>query len=122
MQQGSDCKANRLARDLNRRLNQDLKKQRTKARNGKIRGESASWMRRMEMAFKWESNAVAKLKVCLGGAELEAQLEKAIDIMKDLDRMEKIQESMKAKLGNSSSRFRPEDYIKIKDNLNNKND
>ena len=47
-------------------------------------------------AFKRQLNTV---EGCLGGAELEAQLEKAIDIMKDLDRMEKIQATMKAKLG-----------------------
>ena len=43
LEQGLSCKANSLARVLNQNLN----KQRKKARNGKIRGESAS---QIEMA------------------------------------------------------------------------
>ena len=56
-------------------------------------------MGRLEMAFKRELNEVENQEVCLGGAELEVQLERAIDIMKEVERLEKIQTRMEAKLG-----------------------
>ena len=102
VQQGLGCKANGLARDLNQKFKQYLNKQRVKARNGKIKGESASRMGQIKMAlkllkaFKRQLNTV---EGCLGGAELEAQLEKAIDIMNDVDRVKKIHTKMEAKLG-----------------------
>ena len=98
VQHGSSCKANGLARVLHKKVNENLNKQRIKARNGKIRGESALRMGRLEMAFRGELDAVENQKACLGGAKLEAQLGKAIDIMKEVERAEKIHKRMEAKL------------------------
>ena len=89
-QRGLGCKTNGLARTFAQKLNQNLSKQRIKGRNGKIRGESESRMGQMAAAFaKFDRklNEMETQGVCLGdqsshgGAELEAQLEKAIDIM-----------------------------------------
>lgn len=44
----------------------------------------------MKVAFKKKLISVEKNDLCLGGAKLEAFLEKASNIMKDLDMMEKI--------------------------------
>ena len=97
VQRGLGCKANGLARTLYQKLNQNLKKQKM-ARNGKIIGESASWMGRLEAAFKGKLNEVETQGVCLGGAEEEANLEKFIDIMNDLERVENILKRMDAKM------------------------
>merc|ERR1712108_37421 len=101
VQRGLTCKANGLARILDQKFNQNLNKQRIKARNGKIRGEPASQLKmasQLEMAFKGKLNTVERQKACLGGAELEAQLGKAIDIMKDVDSLEKMRTRVEAKL------------------------
>ena len=97
LEQGLSCKANSLARVLNQNLN----KQRKKARNGKIRGESASQIEmasQLGRAFTRDLKLVEKGKACLGGTELEGQLSKALDIMKDVESVEKIHTRMEAKL------------------------
>ena len=81
-----------LARVLHQKVNENLNKQRVEA------GESASQMGQLERAFKQELDSVENEKACLGGAKLEAQLGKTIDIMKEVEKVEKIYKRMKAKL------------------------
>ena len=87
-----------LARVLHQKVNENLNKQRIKAGNDKSRGESASQMGQLERAFKRELDSMENQKACLGGAKLEAQLGKTIDIMKEVEKVEKIYKRMKAKL------------------------
>ena len=83
VQRGSSCKANRLARVLHQKVNENLNKQRVEA------GESASQMGQLERAFKRELDSMENQRACLGGAKLEAQLGKTIDIMKEVEKASK---------------------------------
>ena len=75
---GSSCsRIKLLARVLEHKISQNLDPKQTSKTAFKI--------------FKKEVNAVEeRKKACLAGADLEAQLVKLIDIMKDVDRVEKM--------------------------------
>merc|ERR1712179_385968 len=85
---GSECKTNELAHSLYKKLIQNLKRQGIKARNGTLAIK----------AFKKKLNALKKKDECLRGADIEARLEMANDIMKYVEMAEKIHTRIKAKL------------------------
>ena len=85
---GSECKTNELAHSLYKKLIQNLKRQGIKARNGTLAIK----------AFKKKLNALKKKDECLRGADIEARLEMANDIMKYVEMAEKIHTGIKAKL------------------------
>ena len=64
------CKTNRLVGVLDGKINQNL---RDKARDGRMRGESASEMKTALKKFKRELKGVKKQKSCIGGAKSEDQ-------------------------------------------------
>ena len=85
---GSECKTNELAHSLYKKLIKNLKRQGIKARNGTLAIK----------AFKKKLNALKKKDECLRGADIEARLEMANDIMKYVEMAEKIHTRIKAKL------------------------
>ena len=85
---GSECKTNELARSLYKKLIKNLKRQGIKARNGTLANK----------AFKKKLNALKKQDGCLRGADIEARLEIANEIMKYVEMAEKIHTRISAKL------------------------
>ena len=125
-QGGSTCKANKLTRLLILKLKRHVTKLRVKPRNGEIkwmRGESEaqtlpdtpqpyfSWENLGELGkltdsqldhliegFEEQLENIEKQKDCVGGAEVEEQLVKMIDIVRDMKMVEKIENRMNAKI------------------------
>ena len=123
---GSTCKANKLTRLLILKLKRHVTELRIKPRNGEtkwMRGESEaqtlpdtpqpyfSWENLGELGkltdsqldhliegFEEQLENIEKQKDCVGGAEVEEQLVKMIDIVRDMEMVEKIENRMKAKI------------------------
>ena len=123
---GSTCKANKLTRLLILKLKRHVTELRVKPRNGEtkwMRGESEartlpdtpqpyfSWENLGELrkltdsqldhlieGFEEQLENIEKQKDCVGGAEVEVRLVKTLDIMRDMEKVEKIKNRMRAKI------------------------
>ena len=62
---GSDCKANELARALDKKINENLKRIRTNRKKGKGK-EVAIWTGMIKVAFKKKLISVEKNDLCHG--------------------------------------------------------
>ena len=76
VQREGSCKANRLVRRLHLKVSDHLNKMR--------KGESTLRLIDKAASLKKLLKKVEKRKICLGGADLERELAKALDIMADV--------------------------------------
>ena len=65
---------------------------------GKLTDSQLDHLMREEEGFEEQLENIEKQKDCVGGAEVETQLVKMIDIVKDMEMVEKIENRMNAKI------------------------
>ena len=93
---GSGCKANKLARLL---LSVQIRHATKQRRNGmgKLTDSQLEQFDQLIEDLKKKLKNMKKQKTCVGGAEVEVPLVKMLDIMRDMERVEKIKNRMRAK-------------------------
>ena len=94
---GSGCKANKLARLL---LSVQIRHATKQRRNGmgKLTDSQLEQSDQLIEDLKKKLKNMKKQKTCVGGAEVEVPLVKMLDIMRDMEKVEKIKNRMRAKV------------------------
>ena len=94
---GSGCKANKLARLL---LSVQIRQATKQRRNGmgKLTDSQLEQSDQLIEDLKKNLKRMKKQKTCIGGPEVEVRLIKTLDIMRDMEKVEKIKNRMRAKV------------------------
>ena len=94
---GSGCKANKLARLL---LSVQIRQATKQRRNGmgKLTDSQLEQFDQLIEDLKKKLKRMEKQKTCIGGPEVEVRLVKTLDIMRDMEKVEKIKNRMRAKV------------------------
>ena len=95
---GSGCKANKLARLL---FLVQIRHETTKQRRngmGKLTDSQLEQSDQLIEDLKKKLKKMEKQKTCIGGPEVEVRLIKTLDIMRDMEKVEKIKNRMRAKV------------------------
>ena len=94
---GSGCKANMLARLL---LSVQIRQATKQRRNGmgKLTDSQLEQFDQLIEDLKEKLKNMRKQKTCVGGPEVEVPLVKMLDIMRDMEKVEKIKNRMRAKV------------------------
>ena len=94
---GSGCKANKLARLL---LSVQIRHATKQRRNGmgKLTDSQLEQFDQLIEDLKKKLKNMRKQKTCVGGPEVEVRLIKTLDIMRDMEKVEKIKNRMRAKV------------------------
>ena len=95
---GSGCKANKLARLL---FLVQIRHEQTKQRRngmGKLTDSQLEQFDQLIEDLKKKLKNMRKQKTCVGGPEVEVRLIKTLDIMRDMEKVEKIKNRMRAKV------------------------
>ena len=95
---GSGCKANKLARLLFLvQIRHETRKQRRNGM-GKLTDSQLEQSDQLIEVLKKKLKKMEKQKTCVGGPEVEVRLIKTLDIMRDMEKVEKIKNRMRAKI------------------------
>ena len=94
---GSGCKANKLARLLFLVQIRHATKQRRNGM-GKLTDSQLEQSDQLIEVLKKKLKRMEKQKTCIGGPEVEVRLVKTLDIMRDMEKVEKIKNRMRAKV------------------------
>ena len=94
---GSGCKANKLARLLFLVQIRHATKQRRNGM-GKLTDSQLEQSDQLIEDLKKKLKRMEKQKTCIGGPEVEVRLVKTLDIMRDMEKVEKIKNRMRAKV------------------------
>ena len=94
---GSGCKANKLARLLFLVQIRHATKQRRNGM-GKLTDSQLEQSDQLIEVLKKKLKRMEKQKTCIGGPEVEVRLVKTLDIMRDMEKVEKIKNRMRAKI------------------------
>ena len=95
---GSGCKANKLARLLFLiQIRHETRKQRRNGM-GKLTDSQLEQFDQLIEDLKKKLKNMRKQKTCVGGPEVEVRLVKTLDIMRDMEKVEKIKNRMRAKV------------------------
>ena len=94
---GSGCKANKLARLLFLVQIRHATKQRRNGM-GKLTDSQLEQFDQLIEDLKKKLKNMRKQKTCVGGPEVEVPLVKMLDIMRDMEKVEKIKNRMRAKV------------------------
>ena len=94
---GSGCKANKLARLL---LSVQIRHATKQRRNGmgKLTDSQLEQFDQLIEDLKKKLKRMERQKTCIGGPEVEVRLIKTLDIMRDMEKVEKIKNRMRAKI------------------------
>ena len=94
---GSGCKANKLARLLFLVQIRHATKQRRNGM-GKLTDSQLEQSDQLIEVLKKNLKRIKKQKTCIGGPKVEVRLVKTLDIMRDMEKVEKIKNRMRAKV------------------------
>ena len=94
---GSGCKANKLARLLFLVQIRHATKQRRNGM-GKLTDSQLEQSDQLIEDLEKKLKKMEKQKTCVGGPEVEVRLIKTLDIMRDMEKVEKIKNRMRAKV------------------------